>query len=87
MINKTNLLIDQLKNRLKNNYDGHLTIDECIILNDTIEHLESLDNFVEEWSDRFGFLATVHPRDSFKSIDEVATILYNKCDDCNYKDD
>lgn len=31
--------------------------------------------FVREWSERFGFLATENPRDSIKSIDEVAILL------------
>lgn len=31
--------------------------------------------FVREWSERFGFLATENPRDSVKSIDEVARYL------------
>ena len=36
------------------------------------------EKFKKEWADRFGFLAVKNPRDSFESIDEVATILYNR---------
>lgn len=45
-----------------------------------IEKLKSrvieLERFVQEWSNRFGFLATKNPKNSFDSIDEVATLLY-----------
>ena len=42
------------------------------------KELADLRKFKQEWSDRFGFLAVQNPRDSFASIDEVATILYER---------
>ena len=42
--------------------------------------VQQLKAFRKEWSDRFGFLATKNPRDSFASIDEVASILTERDD-------
>jgi hypothetical protein len=39
------------------------------------KHTRQYDRFVQEWANRFGFMATENEPDSFKSIDEVACIL------------
>jgi hypothetical protein len=43
-----------------------------------LDEIERLHTFVAEWSERFGFLAENHARDSIDSIDEVACILNAK---------
>lgn len=40
-----------------------------------LKRIKTLEAFVEEWADRFGFLAEKHDRRSIESIDEVATVL------------
>ena len=45
------------------------------LVQELIAEIKRLAAFVAEWSNRFGFLAEKHARDSIESIDEVACVL------------
>jgi hypothetical protein len=71
-------MIEDLKQILANNADGHLTLHECGVLIKAIEELDAANNFKKEWAERFGFLALKSERGSFASIDEVACLFHDR---------
>lgn len=57
--------------------NGQFCSDDVVVLRQAADQMDEDIKFRKEWSERFGFLAVQNERDSLKSIDEVATILYN----------
>ena len=55
---------------------AHLSLGEQEqVLLDLLDARTAFNEFQDEWSERFGFLAIKNQRDSLESIDEVACIL------------